>query len=436
MEFSSTPPAIMHIDINSCFATVEQQANPLVRGKPVVVAAYTENHGCILAASIEAKKLGIKTGMRVREARLIESRLIVLPPDPEKYRFVNRQLRAILETYTPNVSVESIDEMVMDLRGTPDLPLHSGDVQNRMISLAQEIKARVRKEIGEWMSVSVGIAPNRYLAKVGSGMKKPDGLVWITSQNIRTILGSLQLEDLCGIKEGNATRLRVSGITSPLVMLGASPKALQVAFRSIVGYHWWMRLHGYEDGSRYKAFGSGEGATPFAEGYGGSRQKSFGQSHALSKPYGPSDPELWQVLSQLVMKMARRLRKDTFSAKGVGISLLFADRSHFGLQHKGDTPLFADADFYERARILLSKAPDKPVRILGVSCFDLAEDLYAQESLFEQDNRKQILTQALDKVHDRYGDFVVTSGRMLHLEQRVLDRIAFGKIRDLAKPMQ
>ncbi len=427
MLFSTTLPTVMHVDINSCFATIEQQAQPHLRGKPVVVAAYAEDHGCILAASYEAKRMGIKTGMRVREAKMIERRIVVLPPDPQKYRFVNRQLRAVLSQYTPDLSVESIDEMVMNLLHTPALhgrlAKNDQDVLASMIEIAREIKSRIRHEIGEWITVSVGIAPNRYLAKVASGMMKPDGLVWLTGDNIEEKFAAMELEDLCGIKEGNATRLKAAGITTPVAMLAASAKSLQYALRSIVGQHWWMRLHGYEDGTLYKAFGSPD-----------EEQKSFGQSHAMGKPRTPSDPRLWQILAQLVMKMGRRLRQDGFTAQGIGISLLFADHTHWGIQHRGQTPLFADADFYSRSRTLLAQSPQKPVRILAVSCFRLSHDLYSQASLFAQENRKEVITQAIDAIQDRFGEFVVTSGRMIAMEQKVLDRIAFGRVRELTRP--
>lgn len=121
--FNKAAPTIMHVDINSCFATIEQQANPLLRGKPVVVAAYTTNNGCVLTASKEAKLYGIKTGMRVRDAKYLYPRLIVLPSDPDKYRVVNQQLTALLMKYSSNISVESIDEMVIDFRHTPKLSM-------------------------------------------------------------------------------------------------------------------------------------------------------------------------------------------------------------------------------------------------------------------------------------------------------------------------
>jgi len=174
------PSAIMHIDLNSCFATIEQQSNPLLRGKRVAVAAYTTPNGCILAPSVEAKTLGIKCGMRVREGKHLCPDLIILPPDPGKYRFVNRKLLQLLRTYCPEVEIKSIDEMNLDFTHIPPL-------ERELHHIAQEIKAAIRREIGEWMTVSIGIAPNRFLAKLAANLHKPDGLDEINAANLRTV---------------------------------------------------------------------------------------------------------------------------------------------------------------------------------------------------------------------------------------------------------
>ncbi|MEK9143355.1 MAG: hypothetical protein AAB481_01865, partial [Patescibacteria group bacterium] len=296
MDFNPSPPTIMHVDLNSCFATIEQQANPLIRGKPMVVAAYTTGRGCILAASVEAKRLGIKTGMRVSEGKNLYPCLVVLPPDPEKYRWVNRKLRVLLSSYTPYLSVESIDEMVMDLAHAP---------RKDTISVANEIKLRIKQEIGEWLTVSIGIAPNRYLAKVASGLHKPDGLDVITKENIEEILTGLRLEDLCGIKEGNAGRLRFMNIKTPVEFFRATAVALIRALHSKTGWNWWQRLHGYE-------------TIPFDV----PEQKTYGQSFALGTFRVSSDPELTKIMTQLIVKMGRRLRGAGFVAHGVSVSLL------------------------------------------------------------------------------------------------------------------
>lgn len=418
--FSSSLPTLMHIDLNSCFATVEQQANPLLRGKPIVVAAYTTDRGCILAASVEAKRLGIKTGMRVGEGKSLYPRLVVLSPDPEKYRWVNRKLRTLLSSYTPHLSVESIDEMVMDLANTPALERHikvltgPRPVNNAMISIGINIKKRIKEEIGEWLTVSIGIAPNRYLAKVASGLHKPDGLDVITKENIEEILTGLQLEDLCGIKEGNAGRLRLAGITTPVEFYQSSAVTLVGALHSKTGWDWWQRLHGYE-------------TIPFDV----PEQKTYGQSFALGTFRVPSDPEIVKIMAQLIVKMARRLRSAGFVAHGIAVSLLFADYSHWVKNARRCEPLFADSDFLKETRGLLIQAPAKPIRILAVTSFNLTPRGTGQISMWNTDERKWRITDAIDAIANRWGEFTIMPAIMFGVEQKVLDRIAFGRIKDL-----
>lgn len=415
MDFNPIAPTTMHVDINSCFATVEQQANPFLRGKPVAVAAYVKDYGCILAASREAKKLGVKTGMQVREGKALAPGLTVLPPDPPKYRVVNRQMLGILQSYTAHISVESIDEMVMNLANTPAIGRMS------MVSIAREIKLRIKAEIGEWITVSCGIAPNRYLAKVASGLQKPDGLVTITRENIVDTFSKMTLTDFCGIKEGNAGRLRAAGIMTPLAFYRASAIELKRAFRSITGIHWWLRLHGYEDGSMYKEFDKDTERD----------QKSFGQSYVLGTARATDDPRLWQILTQLVMKMGRRLRADGFTAYGVGISAMFLDYTHWHTQEKKAFALYSDLDFYTAMRAMLTHAPEKQVKLLAVYCYALHRNEGQQDSLFPEDNRGKSVTRAMDAIQNRFGDFVIYPARMVQMEQKVLDRISFGGVQGL-----
>lgn len=392
----------MHVDLNSCFASVEQQANPLYRGRPVAVGAYTSGNGCILAASREAKVLGIKTGMRVADGRSIYPRLIVLPPDPPKYRAVNKALFQVLSSYTPDISNESIDEMVLKI------PVNH---ESAIMKDAQEIKKRITHEIGEWLTVSIGVSTNRYLAKVASELHKPDGLDVIDGSTIETIFMRLQLEDLTGIKAGNASRLRFAGIATPSDFLAAPADVLKRAFRSITGYQWWARLHGYDDGQW------GQDAL----------QKSFGQSFAMGHAHTPQEGESRQILTQLILKMGRRMRADGFTARGLGVSCFFRDHSGWSSRYIQKNPLFADYDLYSHAVRLLSGAPAKQIRILAVWTYQLTKTLYTQESLLEGDQKQQRLTQALDTIADRWGEFTVTPGRMIAIEQKVLDRIAFGR---------
>src|ERR671916_2330954 len=146
------PPRIMHVDLNSCFATIEQQANPLLRGKPLVVAAYNSPKGTVVAPSIEAKQYGIKTGMQVWEAKLLYPGVIVRTPDPAKYRAVHLLFKKIFQDYSPAVTPKSIDEAVIDFKDTYAL-------YNRSLTdIGREIKRRFHNEIGEWMRCSIGIS--------------------------------------------------------------------------------------------------------------------------------------------------------------------------------------------------------------------------------------------------------------------------------------
>jgi DNA polymerase-4 len=410
LDFNPSAPSVMHVDLNSCFASVEQQANPLYRGRPVAVGAYTSGAGCILAASREAKKMGITTGMRVGDGKRICPNLIVLPPDPAKYRAVNKALYNVLGSYTPDISIESIDEMVMKIP------------RGNMIDIAGEIKQRIKTEIGDWLTVSVGISTNRYLAKVASGLHKPDGLDMITKENIEEIFSALTLEDLCGIKEGNANRLRFAGIMTPKDLLTVGGDTLQRAFHSVVGHWWHLRLHGYEDGAMYKQFDAPENP-----------QRTFGQSFAMGHPHTPAESESYQILSQLVVKMSRRMRAEGFTTRGVAVSCYFRDGTSWGAKHIGRYEFFAQGDIYRVLARLLARAPSKQIRILAVWSYKLAPTLYTQESLLDSEVKKEQLTRALDTIADRWGDFVVTPARMARMEQRVLDRIAFGGGRTLRK---
>ncbi len=407
--FNPAFPTLMHIDLNSCFATIEQQANPHLRGKPIVVAAYTSARGCVLTASREAKSMGIDTGMRVSEAQAICPWVGILPSDPEKYRFINRRLRLLLSSYTSDTEVKSIDEMVLNFQHTPSLQ------SKTMEGIAREIKQRIRQEIGEWLTVSVGISTNRYLAKIASNLQKPDGLTTITSENIIHILSRMPLEKLTGIKSGYGARLRSCNISTALDFYRAPPEILQHAFHSVIGYHWWLRLHGWEADDRIFA------------------RRSFGQSYALYKPHTAADRQLAQITRQLVEKMARRMRQNGFSAGSVHVNILFADSGFWHAGKKFPAPVFASRDLYSAIQKILTTAPVKPVRILAVSAGFLSSSQSDQMTLFGDQKRLRNLTAALDSITHRFGGGTVIPASMLGMEHKVLDRISFGSVKEIAE---
>jgi DNA polymerase-4 len=409
MPVNKNPPRIMHIDLNSCFATVEQQAFPHLRGKPLVIAAYATPNGCVVSPSVEAKRYGIKTGMTVRDARLLCPQVVVRTPDPPKYRAVHGQFKRIFADYSPIVTPKSIDEAVIDF--IPTYALFQRDLRD----IGSEIKQRLRSEIGEWISCSIGIGPNRFLAKLASSLHKPDGLDVITHANLEAIYRSVALIDLCGINTRYQARLQAHGIFTPLEFLHASLQTLwKEVFRSICGYYWYLRLRGYEID-----------AVDFG-------RKSFGQSYAF--PRSTSDPKyLSRLLMKLTEKMGRRLRSAGYTAQGIHVSCLYADGTHW---HEGRTmhmPMYTTQELFVKAQWVLNHQPEhKPVTHLAVSCYHLSPAQVTQLDLFDTEaTKKRKLSAALDQINDRYGEFIITPALMMGMDREIIDRIAFGSVKDL-----
>jgi len=405
VAFNPASPTIMHLDLNSCFASIEQQANPLLRGKPLAVAAYVSPGGCILAASIEAKAYGVKTGLRVKEGRLLCPHLIVLPSDPDKYRRVHLRFRKLLSDYTDKVVPRSIDEFVLDLSDFVNSGLSLTD-------LAREIKRRIKNEIGDWLTISVGIGPNRFLAKTAAGLHKPDGLDVIDINNHQEIYQRLTLVDLHGINTQNAARLNRMGIKTVTEFVAADIQTLHTAFGSVAGYYWYLRLRGFEiDAVEFD-------------------RKSFGNSYALPKPF-ITEAELTPILARLIEKTTYRLRQGGYTARGVHLAIVYRDGTSW---HQGLTvpEILTGSDVYRYIRQLLQTCPQrKPVRNLAVSCFNLRRQDSVQLVLFEDILKKKKLARAVDKIKRRYGQYAIASALLLSAKENVPDRIAFGGVSEL-----
>ena len=402
-------PTIMHIDLNSCFATVEQQANPHLRGKPLVIATYTSPGGCVLAPSIEAKKYGIKVGMTVRDARLIYKNIIVRDPDPILVRDVHVKFRNICKTYSPTVIPKSIDEVVIDFANTPAL-------QRGLINIAQEIKARFRDEIGEWISCNVGISTNRFLAKLAASLHKPDGLDVVDYHNLETIYSQIKLTDLNGINIRYEARLNAVGIFTPLQFFEASAVFLKKSvFKSIIGYHWYLRLHGFEiDDVEFK-------------------RKSYGQDYSLGKK--TSDRQiLAKYIMEMCEKLGRRMRHAEKAALGVHIGLIYENWTYWHRGRKVYQPLYSTQEIFTKAMWVFNQQPDiKTIAKISVSCYDLIPCKTNQLSLLDdvQIEKKTNLTNALDKINDRYGEYVITPALMMGMNDLIIDRVAFGGTKEL-----
>ena len=407
LPINPAEPLCLHVDLNGAFATIEQQANRLLRGKAVAVAANPTIRGTIISPSYEAKAFGIKTGDRVFEALERYPRLVVLHADPDKYFHVHRQFARIFADYSPDVTALSIDEAVINFAGTARIRRRS------LEGIGYEIKRRIRREIGEWISCNVGIGTNRFLAKTAASLHKPDGLDIITAENVREVYGTLDLLDLCGINRRNKARLNLAGIYTPLEFLDAPVWQLKnQAFESITGYYWYLRLRGYEIDAQRHA------------------RKSFGQQYHLHR-FTADTAELSRLTMKLCEKMGRRLRRAGLCATGVAVSCGMRE-GYWHESHKTPDVLYATQELHQAAMALLAHRPfGLLVTHLGVSCYGLKPLAAQSMPLFGTiKQRRMRLAMAADAVNDRFGEYVVHPATMMGLEDEIVKRVPFHATTD------
>ncbi len=406
-EYNSARPLVMHIDLNSCFASIEQQARPLLRGRPVAVVNRRTERTSIVTASYEAKTRGVKVGMKFKEAARLAPGLVMVESDPPKYRYVYRKLLAIMSDYSAHVAMKSIDEGIIDFNQS------TASIRQRpLVDIGREIKQRLRDEVGSAMRCNVGIGTNRFLAKTAASLHKPDGLDEITHRNLRQVMASLQLTDLTGIAWRNQARLNSVGIYTPLEFLDASSEVLRsMVFKSICGDEWYRRLRGHEVDDRtfdMKTVG---------------RQYVL-ESHQLTRE------QIVQRLHNLCESVGFRLRSQGKVARGVLVYAKTYDRKYWHRRHTGQLPFFSDSTIYTLAQGLFEAAPDN-IREIGVSCYELADDNDRQLSIFgDQLVRERQLVRAIDVINQRYGVRTVHSADTL-ATRMIRTKVPFGSTRFL-----
>lgn len=386
----------MHIDLNSCFASVEQQANPLLRHKPLAVVHIDAPYGCILAPSVEAKLWGVKTGMTLGEGRDRCPILLSRRADPPKYREVHHHFATLLSDYAPQPLAKSIDEFV--------LTLPSGSNPQE---IAKEIKSRIKKEIGNYLRVSIGVSTNQNLAKLASGLHKPDGFDVIDHANFLDIYKKIELMDFCGINIRNEARLHKVGIFTPLQFYQASRQTLRSAFESVLGDYWHTRLRGYEvDEVEFQT-------------------RSFGQSYVL--PHPMERAEWYPIMAKLVSKAGRRMREKGYHASGAHVSLRFPDHSHYKIGRTTKNTITTDHSLIAACKNLTLSMPNKKVKKIAITLFGITKEDY-QESLFMDRVKEKRLVLALDELNARYGDYTISCASLMGSAGHVKDAIAFGKL--------
>lgn len=432
LPLNRAPALVMHIDLNSCFATVEQQARPLLRGKPLAITNRLTKNACVVAASVEAKAQGVKVGMTFSDAKMLAPRLIMIETDPPKYHHVYKILVDIMQSYSPNVVMKSIDEGIINFNpsgtgfsrptsggnSTGLTPWNSqsedstGVKVQSLVDIGHEIKQRLKDEVGCWMRCNIGIAPNRFLAKTAASLHKPDGLDVINHTNLRQALSGLKLTDLTGIAQGNQARLNARGIYTPLQFLDAPADLLKRhVFKSICGEDWYKRLHGYE-----------------VDDYTSSI-KNVGRQFVLDD-MKPSDEILQSRLAYLCETTAMKLRYKGLSARGIYIYLMYAGGDSWYERKMFKSSFFSNAEVHRRAMLVFNRRPQGDwVRMMAISCYGLESSNISQISLLEEVNREVWLTQAVDQINNQFGEFTMTYASSLKSKDIVRQKIPFGSTR-------
>ena len=400
-------PATIVVDLNCAFASIEQQHDPSLRGRPLAVGAYATGAGTIVSASREARDLGIKTGMRVFEARAIFPAVVVIEPNPPRYRAVSDQLIEIMRRHSPDVLRMSIDEASMNLAGTPNL------VKLGPEGVGRAIKAALRNEVGECITSSVGVSTSIWMAKQASNLDKRDGLERIDHTNLVAVFARLRLTDMSGIAEATARRLLRAGVRTPLDFLHSTPDQLRLAgMQRPVAEAWLRRLRGFEVGS-----------------FEGPGRKSYSHSHVLARATS-SQRELEELLMRLSEMVGRRLRAAGRRGSVVSIGVVYRpDVERFSRQSKLPVPIATGEEIYRAALSLLAgRDVRRAVGTLGVGLAGLSDADDGQLELFAGTSppRRERLETAMDAIRDRFGEDAVQRARLLGRAPVVRDRIAFG----------
>jgi DNA polymerase-4 len=371
---------------------VEQQANPALRGKPIAVIG--RGRTVVTTASYEARAFGVKTGMTTWEAKRACPPIILVVGNNTAYTRISTQIKEIFLDYTPLVETFSIDEAFLDVTGSLRL---FGSPER----IARLIKGRIRHNFG--LTCSIGIAPNKLLAKLASEMKKPDGLTIIRPEETAGVLETVPIEDLCGIGRKTHRQLALLGIRT-CGDLGRFPVEMLRRRFGVIG-------------ERLVMMGQGRDDSPVVPDEEAEEVKSVGHSTTLDRDI-TDRREILRYLLQLSEMVGRRARRYSVAGKTVHLTVRYADFTTFGRQQTLPQTTNDSKEIYgEAARILDTLVLEQPVRLLGVRITNLC---YQREQLplFVPERRKALATGAMDAVNDRYGDFSVTFGSLLDNEEK------------------
>jgi DNA polymerase-4 len=394
------PLRVLFLDLNAYFASVEQQEDASLRGRPVAVCPVMADTSFVIAASYEAKAYGVRTGTQIGEAKRLCPDIVLVHARPPLYTHYHERVVAAVETVLPIDKVCSIDEMRCRLIGDERAPENAR-------AIAQRMKRALRENAGEHLTASVGIAPNAFLAKLATDMEKPDGLVVIEARELPERLSGLKLTDFAGINRRMQARLQAAGIFGADDLIARSPRELRRAFGSILGERWWYLLRGYD--------------LPEPE----TSRKSLSHSHVLP-PHLRHDEGCRQVMLRLLHKAAARLRSIGCRAGGMTVSVRGRGRSW-----EARARLDRANDSLQITRVFLELWPGRsfehPIKA-GVVFYDLVADADHTPSLFDEGaEARRAFSEAVDRVNRKFGKNTVYLAGLAGAREAAPERIAFDK---------
>lgn len=405
----------LFVDLNSFFASVEQAENNTLRGRPVGVVPVVAETTCCIAASIEAKRHGVRTGTLVRDARQLCPDIVFVPAQPRRYVEYHHLILEAIWKHLPDPMPGSIDEMVCELMGRQCR-------RDDAVAIGRAIKSEIARVGAGGLLCSVGIAPNHFLAKTASDMQKPDGLVVIECADLPQALYGLDLEDLCGIGPAMHCRLEAHGIHTIEQLCAASASQLRDIWGGVEGERVYARLRGEE--------------IPMPNGRAGDEDgrdsKSIGHSHVLAPEFRHAQG-VDAVLKKLLLKAAMRLR----SAGKV------AERMHVKVTYLGADPWQASCHLdaaddsklllHELNALLATRRDRATPLAVGVVLADLVQREGSSGDLFSHHHEDRALTEVMDRINRRFGNNRIFFGGAQDAMDAAPMRISFNRIPNVAR---
>lgn len=408
-------PVVMYVDMNSFFASCEQQEHEVLRGRPVGVITHPSPNACIIAPSVEAKRFKVKTGMRLPDGKALCPELVPVLARPYIYRQYHLKIMDVLKSYCPDTMAKSIDEAAMNLTNYhwvyPD-----------MVALAKQIKADLARVCGEYVKCSIGIAPNTFLAKLGTELQKPDGLVEITPENIDEQLAKLQLTDLPGIASANERRLKTIGIHTPLQLRHSSEALLRKAFGGIVGEYWHRRLH-FKEIDIY--------SNPY---------RAMSATRMVSRQQRENKQALESLFISLCTRLEQRMVKQGVFCRDLHFFIGYYDMPGWETKVHLNDPT---QDAVEMRRYVMRDIEafeqqhgytlfNNKVQRLGITISGFIKGERMQYSLFDNKIKQDKARKTLYDIKDRYGRDTVRKASETIMAYEMRDAIGFGSIKDFA----